>query len=169
MSSDDNSSTASTLEYTDISNNLKNLLAPIMEEFHKKNPTLCISKIQINASDGSIEDIQLINRQKSEETETAAASLVGGNNNFSETSSINGSFLNNRMNKHLRRSMMGGGNGTSNNSDTLASITELQRMPKYKSNPGNFQGGGGGMSKSNFIKKMHDAGITSTTTSDFCG
>jgi len=49
----------------------------------------------------------------------------GGNYNFSDTSfgSINGSFLNNRIHKHSRRSMFGG--GPSGNSDTLMSITEL--------------------------------------------
>jgi hypothetical protein len=85
----------------------------------------------------------------------------GSSNNFSETSSVNGSFLNRRMNKFLRNSMNGGGR----NSDTLASITELQRdpMPKYNSQ----NGGGNNMSKNDFLKKMRDAGITSST-SEFC-
>jgi hypothetical protein len=93
---------------------------------------------------------------------------AGGKFNFSDTSvmnsvsSVNGSFLNKRMNKYLRNSMTGGGT----NSDTLASITELQvnPMPRY-----NSQGGGGSskMSKNDFLKKMHDAGITSST-SEFC-
>jgi len=84
----------------------------------------------------------------------------GGQYNFSDTSSVNGSFLNGRMNKYLRNSMTGGGK----NSDTLASITELQAnsMPRY-----NMQGGGGKMSKADFLKKMKESGITSST-SEFC-
>jgi hypothetical protein len=46
---------------------------------------------------------------------------------YSETSSINGSFLNNRIGKHLKHSMLGGGSDREeDNSDTLANITELQ-------------------------------------------
>lgn len=83
-----------------------------------------------------------------------------GGFNFSDTSSINGSFLQGRMNKNLRKSMTGGGM----NSDTLASITELQAnsMPRY-----NSQAGGGKMSKAEFLRKMKDEGITSST-SEFC-
>ena len=83
-----------------------------------------------------------------------------GGFNFSDTSSINGSFLQGRMNKNLRKSMTGGGI----NSDTLASITELQAnsMPRY-----NSQAGGRKMSKAEFLRKMKDEGITSST-SEFC-
>lgn len=84
----------------------------------------------------------------------------GSKYNFSDTSSVNGSFLNGRMNKYLRNSMTGGGK----NSDTLASITELQvnTMPRY-----NSQEGGGTLSKKDFLSKMKNAGITSST-SEFC-
>ena len=68
------------------------------------------------------------------------------------------------MNRHLRHSMLGG--SRKGESDTLADITELQMgMPAYRAQ----SGGNRNTSESNndFMKRMHDMGITSST-SDFC-
>jgi hypothetical protein len=154
---------------------LKEGMEKILIEFHTEYPDVLITAINID-SDGKVLSIDTnANSEKSDvsaptsEPVTSDEPVVenktgGGNDMFSETSSINGSFLNNRMNKHLRRSMFGG--GANSGSDTLASVTELQqKMPSYKYGSQN----GGGLSNADFMKKMNDNGISSNSTSDFCG
>lgn len=148
----------------------------ILIEFHATYPDTLITAINIDA-DGKVLSIDTSSKSENSDvseptSEPATSSEVvavedktgGGNDMFSETSSINGSFLNNRMNKHLRRSMFGG--GANSGSDTLASVTELQqKMPSYKYGSQN----GGALSNADFMKKMNDNGISSNSTSDFCG
>lgn len=120
---------------------------------------------------------------------------VGGYANYSETSSIKSSFLGNRMNKHLKNSMQGGyynkkqvfnlshdsdfvhetnkvGGGNKKQqvtnlnskcgSDTIASVTEIQMLKSQKGGNNNK------VSNSEFMRKMKEFGVTSTS-SDFCG
>ena len=156
-------------------NALENDIAKAIKAYNKalKSENKCISELKFDSDDKLKISTKTRASAATNDSDSSTGSdasnpvvaATGGAYNFSETSSINGSFLNNRMNKHLRRSMFGGGMDN-NNSDTLASITELQRMPSYKNNS---QRGGSKLSKSDFLKKMKDAGVTSTSTSDFCG
>ena len=102
------------------------------------------------------------NQEESDNQDQKGGAYSTTSINFSETS-VNSSFLNRRVNKNVRN-MYG---GSSFESDTLASITEVRNMPRYKSS--NSQKGGGNMSHSEFKKKMADMGITSSTSADFCG